>query len=189
MKFIKISISAIYIGLFHCMALCSCFWIQRRLTDRAAFWNGTDCKYLGDGNIYDNGCSCASAQKANILTIENGSHVKCKGGPEIEKLTRDGKNTYLFYHSTQYLIFRQKLQPYFHYCSNYLGLVLRYEVEKCILGKKNPCMAVIWFYFSQLILPEIKSFTKYYSLYSLDTWVKTLLQKSFLIDWIISFKF
>ena len=154
MKFSKISNSLIYITLFHYMDLCGCFWLERGPIDRAAFWNGTECKYLGNGNIYDNGCRCDSTQNVNLLTVENGSYIKCKGESEINKLIRAGKKTYLCYHSNQYLIFRQKLQAYFHHSPNYLRLVLRYEVEKCIFGKKIPCMAVIWFYSGQLILQD-----------------------------------
>ena len=109
MKFSKISNLLIYIALFHCMNLCDCFWLERGPIDRAAFWSGTDCKYLQKSSVYSNGCRCDSTQKVNILTDENGSHIKCEGKLEIVTLKINGKKIYLLHHSHQNLTVRQTL--------------------------------------------------------------------------------
>ena len=102
-----------YVALFHYMDLCGCFWLERGSIDIAAFWNGMDCKYLGNSSVYNNGCRCRSTQKINILTVENGSHINCEGKPETATLKINGKKTYLLHHSNHYLTFPQKLQAFF----------------------------------------------------------------------------
>ena len=156
MKFINISNLLIYIALFRCMDLCGCFWLERGLTDRAAFWSGRDCKYLRNSSVCDTGCRCDSTQKVNILANENGSHIKCEGKSEIVTLKISGKKTCLLYHSNQDLTVRKKLQVYFHHCVNYLRLVESYEVQKFILGRKILGVAMIWFYSSQLKLQAMR---------------------------------
>ena len=72
MDFSQISNSFIFVALFHYMDSCGCFWVERGPIDRAAFWNGMDCKYLGNSSVYNNGCRCHFTQKQTYYQLKTG---------------------------------------------------------------------------------------------------------------------